>query len=90
MSNRIDQGTRELLDAIEATLTPPPAAPHAWEERRQLLAARALYIRGVLGSAGSPDATAVGLAELIRQADADPELAVTYEIAPVDDEAVTP
>ncbi|WP_304455884.1 hypothetical protein [Nocardiopsis sp. YSL2] len=90
MSDHISPEAAELIDTIIAAFTLPPAAPDDWEARDGLLSERALYVRGVLGSAAAPSATLTGLASALRQIDTAPLCIVDYEIARTEDQAVTP
>lgn len=70
---------QELVDAIAETFTLPPASGD-WQRRQEILAGRAQFVRGAL-EGGRSQATVAELAQRIRQVDADPTLAVTYEVA---------
>jgi hypothetical protein len=75
----------ELLDAIAAVYDLPPAGPLAWPDRQALLAARAQHVRGLLG--GGRHRSPVDITDLIRalrQLDAEPDLAVRYTLATVE------
>jgi hypothetical protein len=71
----------ELLDAIAAAHDLPPASPLAWPARESLMTARAQHVRGLLGGRRRTVSDVRALAQAIRQLDAEPGLAVTYDLA---------
>ncbi|MFE3459159.1 hypothetical protein ACFXKD_16580 [Nocardiopsis aegyptia] len=73
----------DLIDAIAAVYDLPPAGPLAWAERQALLAARAQHVRGLLGCRRRTSADVRTLAQAIRRLDAEPDLAVRYEVREV-------
>ncbi|KOX13868.1 hypothetical protein [Nocardiopsis sp. NRRL B-16309] len=69
----------DLLDALASVYHLPPAALGSWDARRDLLAARAQHVRGLLGCRRRTGDDVRALTARIRRLHTEPDLAVRYE-----------
>lgn len=69
----------DLLNALASVYHLPPAALGSWDARRDLLAARAQHVRGLLGCRRRTGDDVRALTARIRRLHTEPDLAVRYE-----------